>query len=924
MRIRVFSAQIGESFKSSLSRLNVSRSTKLTALLCIAALVCFAALLLQRYRSGLNYLPVHVSLGQDEPEGSFRVFCQSPFGSIGELTVDPRYRSRWKQWPSLSAVKRLFVSGGTPEELAKRKLAVWVGESSKTGAYLKVNVESAVTKLADLDGIAVVELKVEPNAPSQLRWARDSVNWQGDAWLVIVPSVQTVLGGILCYITWFFLCHRHATSVPWINTNTPGHLQPPWRAWLCAIVFNGAWLAMLLFLIQHASSSFYSMFASRFAEQYLFGAVILALIGTAVAGFVYLVRGSQNDKEVHRCAFVGIGIIFLAKVGWIACLDSVQPMDYEQYWEYGTAMAAGDWDSIRLLSHVYKWLYVVRSFVYAFPVAKIFGASLGGLEIANVLVQVLTMIIFYLVGRDLIGARAACISIPFFAMYPDVWFAPTLATHETPALLWMACLFWLVEKLRRAVQRSCDLRFAACVQFFVLATLTGVTVAIIDLQRSYGPFVVGATIVYTGFVCLRYVGRVEVFQWAAVNRAIRRNLGICLLVILVASTAAITVHRGTVRYLETFVGAGDRTSTLGMLTANESSKSSYVGHTLSWRFLYYPALPAEEKTEFAIRKLLWEKSRADFWRFLVRNNEILQEPDFVMQFAYCGMHGDSGAASWDISYWQMRRFICNGVYCCLCLFSILRLVLIKEYPLADGEAFMVGFSISGVVAILTLTVVTGPYDTFLVFPLAWNAGMLVAGVGRSRVPAIPYKGVVQRLKWGLVFAGVILISHKSLTVVVDTTGLSLPPFGSAEDSVAIGESDEVQLSPNRVSLAFREFEDRRIPAEAVSLTVPIPDRVLKTNHVRFFLTGDQRTRQILNKNSGWENIPITYSLTVGTETVASGPLSDLSVPQFIRHKFSEQSRNGAGLGITLTLHNSQVVQLSDEQQWPVVAVEYLY
>lgn len=901
----------------------VNRFHRITlAAISLAALILVGGLTFSRYRSGANYLPLHVSLGESADSEEFRVFVQSPFGTFSELMPDPRYKGRWKSGFSYAGVQRIIIWVRDPEVMLLDKSMVWAGESSKEAAQLLTAPESISIALPGVTGGATFDLNVQPLARSVLSWPSKTINWQGDSWLVIVPVLQAIVVLITTATALFFLFGDYrANDSPSTDSSKSGVCS---SGWVNNFLGAGLWLATLLFLGQHAVLCFGELRGSRFANQYCTGMVLVAVIAVSIAVFARRVRRAQTESAIHRCAFAAIGVILAAKLAWVAGMDSVQPMDYEQYWRYGTTMAAGDWDEIRNMQNVYKSAYVVRGFVYAFPVALIFGPSLQGLEFANVLVQTLTLILFYHFGCKAIGARAACLSLPFFAVYPDTWFATTMATHETPALFWMACLFWLSERLRHLTGWTDGFSLSGFLHSALLAVGLGVVVALLDLQRSYGPFVLGAS-VFSFVVWLLRRAKSDLSDWRS-NGVGRRNLAVGMSIGLLACMTAGTLHRSVLRSLEGYIGSGDRCSTTGLLTAIDTSRDSYLGNTISWRFLYAPAIPAEESFEFLIRKLLWEKVGvgASFWPFLARNNAILQDPFFVMQFSYCGFPGDFGVELWDISYLQLKRLVCAAAYFVLCFFSILRLLLIKTFPLRDGEVFVAGFAVSGILAILMLTEVLGPYDTFLVFPMALNVGSLLGGVRTSGRPYSQFSAISESVKWGLAFAVALVAIHQCLSLWVRISGLSLPKFGGAYDSVALGAADEVHLSPNRVSLSFRDSGDRRIPTGRVTTSIPVPAEVLKRPRVRFFLSGDQRARRIYSADSGWKDLPVTYAVQIGGDTVAAGPLADLNTPQFLVHKLTDLVSNGASEDITLVLECFDECLLSSNQQWPAITVEYLY
>ena len=906
----------------------MSRSKKLTALLCVTALVCFAALVLQRYRTGLNYLPVHVSLGQDEPEGAFRVFCQSPFGSIGELTVDPRYRSRWKQWPSLSAVKRLFVSGATPEELAKRKLAVWMGESSKTGAELTVSVLPAVTRLADLDGIAVVELKVEPNAPSQLRWARDSVNWQGDFCLVGIPFLQTVVlvlllvcGGILIAPT-FFPKKVGSHKVSCFNgSGAPKITQ--------AIAGGGVWFLAVLIFGHHFYLNALTFFDSRIADQYFWGSMILVLFVLCLTGLVAVVRNMQEDRSCNRAAYLIIAVIFLAKIAWIMSMDSVQPMDYGEYWKHGVAIASGDISAVHQDANPYKSAYVSRAFLYAFPVAKIFGGSNTGLEFANLISQLASTILFWSLTRSIFGARRACLSLPFFLVYPDLWYSATLMTHETPGMFWLLVVLWLqfhFASLIRRAHLSHD-GLLVFVKLMCLAIATGAAVGMLDLQRSQGPFVVGGILLF---------GVASVLGSASTDniRVQPRKLVLVAVACFVGLVTEFALKNYVVENVRAVTGPAAELSTMAALTAVDSMADGYPTNAVTWRFLYFDQIPTTNRIGFSFRKLIYEKFGVglQFWQHVYGKDEVFAQNNWVMQWCFAGfgtIPGDSGSASWDIPNRSRKEFVCSAIYVCLCGLSLLRLWRLDWFPMASYELFPICVFLAGGLILLLLTDALAPYDIFLSIPLSWNAGIVCSGVN-PRDAGVVNSALWRRFRWGIIGLSVLVSVQLGLGRIVNHLGFTF--YDLTEMAPCMNSDSEVKpnrsalVTPVCMSLSYDDSPEKMVYAgDRFSMALCIPLNAIRGNELRFFLSGNQRAMKVpVGTELHWEQIPVSYTLTMDGIVLAAGPIADLETPRFIESFVDKSVRRDEAVHLTLHLDASEEFATDSAKYVPSIALEYLH
>lgn len=166
-------------------------SSKLVLGLSLAFLL-FPFLLLYRYKSGLNYLPVHIEV-DGQPNAVVEVWCQSQFGNWGKIEIDNRYPNRWRQHEIVSGIHRLCIVDDSHFLKEIPKISVKKGESWKIANSIPCEIVTPTDEVLTQFPHAAYVVEFASLVPSKLNAARNTINWQGDLHLLLVPFCQSLM-----------------------------------------------------------------------------------------------------------------------------------------------------------------------------------------------------------------------------------------------------------------------------------------------------------------------------------------------------------------------------------------------------------------------------------------------------------------------------------------------------------------------------------------------------------------------------------------------------------------------------------------------------------------------------------------------------------------------------------------------------------
>jgi hypothetical protein len=887
-----------------------------------AACLCLAlwcGLVVERYRGGQNFVPVHVKLsGLHDAEDDVAVYVQSVHGSIGTLVrneVDPLL---WDHSYSISSVKRIIVAAQTLEDLNGVTVEVRVGQSwVEPSTMLRVLTGPVPAEVIPPGQVFAVQFLTEPFHKSRIASVRDAVNWSGDFWLFAVPLLQ-----LTCLLTGVAVLVMTFRSLCRLNGLDQGHSKCDSRGMYGkagSYILSATWLSASLLLMHQVWWHLVNFKQIIYVDQFcgLIAATVVCVV--CISGYCYTIL--KIRREWHA-ALVAIFLIGVIKAVWVARIETIQFSDYGIYWDFGRRMALGEWASLESATDSLRTLLVERSYMYFYFVARWFGHSQSVLEVCNVVTQILTASLLYIFVRSILGHRIAVLSLPLFVIHPDFWFAATVASHDTPGFLWLSCTFVAFEFGRQLIEKFDAKTPATVACVLVVGILIGVVTGFLNLQRGFGPMVTLSLLL--AVPCLLLTSRER-----------RLQTGVLFLLMVVCSIVSAQQTCNLVRScLEERVGEMGSFSTLGYVTAVETRTNAGCDEMQPWRFLYYPAVPKSERTSLSLRKLWYEKvaTGSSFLRHVLRKNEIIGSAGGVVTFAYGGRADSFDPDTRGIT-WNALKYSFSSV-CELMLKSlfILRLLSLPMIPPSRGEIFPLVFSLVMMASLLLLAETNATYDAFLAFPMAWSGGVVLDRVfcrrGEQRTECA-IRSVSQLWRWskpGIVLLVVLFTTQASLAVLTKRIGYT---FFQPEHLECRYEGDRSNVQPvlktSDVSVSMT------YPVSGRGTTIPAGERIAGTfqlrgftgsgRKVRLFLSGNQRLEKVVRPTTVWDDVPVTYTVFLNSQLISSGQVAGLQQPIWLEVPVQESPRPNEW---QLMLESTKSWSSPSQRHAPAISIEYVY
>jgi hypothetical protein len=896
-------------------------------LLVVIGATLFCSLLVNRYRTGANYLAVHVNVESldKRAESDCRVFVYSPFGTSRELAGDATNRGLHRS-PFSSPVSGVVVVVPTGVDRSSLDFEVRCGESWISPSRTTVIVD---TELASVDALPEgvsgygVRLAVKQYGRSLLPTAAKTVNWQGDSLLLMVPALQTLLllGAILTFL--FFLRRlAHGKSV---EGDRPEATLFCFQSSPVVVRFllGFCWISGVAVVGHHALLQCPRLTWAGDAVQLLVSVIcILSVMGSS-AFLAYWSQRTNNDRSIDRAAIAVIVVIIGLKVVWLLAVDTFQLGDYGVYWNNAVSMAKGEWSSLSS-SQPLQSTMTTRAFPYFFPLASLLGEGNFAIETGNLLLQSATLVLSYLFGRSALGKAVSLSAIPLIATFPDYWFGLTLATHDVPAMFLLMAVFCGVEFLRRRIHLSTPIQnisVGAALQLVLCAVAIGVVGGILDVQRSYWPFLVGG--LFAGS-CV-YLTRIR-----SLSRA-KSTLIAGALPIVALLTIAVTVLFYVASTMRSYVagktGPTGSVPMLAVLSSYGSNTSAKWDDQTPWTDLYSPAVPIDAWSGVMLRKLAYEKIAVgrEFWAHIFRKSQELSGPDFTMHHAHGGSPETYFPRSELISWYEAKQLYCQAVSLLLLLLFLLRLFFISQVPFSAGELFPLLFSAVAYAILLLLTQAVAVYDSFFGFTLAWSASTVFVRVLQtsdhsrvrqlSRIPSLMAHGTLS----AIALCGIHLTASGAVATFFPPfftlSHLPRPLSGSNGYFTPKIGSDNVSFA-----VSFAGLPVPQVPAGTwTGAELDLEHSNAVGAEISFFVSLDQRRRRQPNADA-WATLPIDYEVIVGDRIVDSGPISRLSEPKFVRVRHTLPSLTP----VKVVLRFTKSVTILPQSPSPVVAVEYIH
>lgn len=889
----------------------------------------FAAFLGFRLLQQLNYLPIHICIPPDVAARKPVLTAFSSDGRQQELTPRQENPTVYSMLDRVIPVERVLVSVPDGTILSAESVRVFLGSGwPPPVAQLRYPVLTDHDKLKHSSpqqaaGHIKSWLTAQPFAASGLPAQPPSLNWQGDLWLLLVPLLQSIVSFLLLKLTRIFA----VSAKLWISTcnvyepnSTRIHRVLTWSGRLVTLTLALLILCQIQFQVR-------SFLLVRDGFQFFITLCILAaVLFLGKRWITFLCRIEKTSIRTLATSLL-IGTIFLAKLFWVATVNTSQTDDYGRYFRYGGKMAAGNWTDLALEQTPLLKIFVERSAVYTWPVASLFGQGTSPLAITNVILQTSTAVITALLIARMFGNLAACLSAPMQLLYPSFWYSSTLATPQIPGFFWMSLVWLTFEQLRCLAVR---VQHTPCTLFIALriaaltATLTLWT-TILEIQKSLGLF---------AFLAAGFVTSAGLYNLIRNRKASITRIGsLCLLcggtIFLCWQTTQFTCREFRKIIAERLPSAAE-ISVLGYFSSIDSTTNASGPTVGNWRFSYITAVPRIYQTQLHLRKILHEKIGSfNQWICSPVEKSIalgqFETEDHLIKTL--GSRSDAYGLSRDytrVPWLRTQRKLSQALFLVLLFLTLLRLCDDHCAKIKPAEFFPLTFVLLNLLVVLFFAESAPYYLQILAFPMVWSSAHLVAN---NHTAAIKSKTLPNlALEFGRFLTplfGILLVCN-AIGQAVDSSGWT---FLHISAPTVPKHSTTPQLSFSRVHQSLQiPHSDDTLKSGIYEADISILNPYQHSDTLAFLVTADTRSRNLYFPKSHWKSLPLTWSLSCQDKLLASGQLHQLLPPQFLRlSKADFPPEFAAGklqLSVRLSLTLPRDISLSKAGFVPSVAIEY--
>lgn len=900
------------------------------ALLLIAA---FFAAVWHRHNDELNCVQLHVRLAEDWKPHVAGVLVRLPDNSLRSLRSREEDRNVYSMLdivsPATSVVictNKDFQPGDVPPEI--RCGENWVPPYRKL-AVSKLPRKLLTNQSTSEEDLVWWEFVPEPYSRSRRLAAPGVVNWQGDHWLIGVPFLQTLVFSLLLVSGCFLL---RSAGLP-----EPGGLHNYQAVNLRATpVFSvgmGCVRCILILLTLHQLAEFWPLLWDvRWGGQFLAAWLGLLILLSGILFYIREIRRASSDRRRMLIAGTFLLVSLILKLIWVSRIDSVQTGDYEKYWRYGQAIAANDAGLVGDEHWPTRILYLQRAWAFTSPIVQLFGSDFSAVEVSCVVLQLLTALICGWLIQRMFTLQAACCALPFLIFYPAFWYSPTLAAINNAGFLSMVALWCLVQLSMTFLGSLYGrmLRVDDYLKWGGLTLLLSGFWALVDLQKSFGIFVILTTVISGSYAVLRYLKLPDEQR----PQKFFRTVFLAVAMLYFSWHCSRMIQRVANADLVRMNGPLPSVSMIQYLSSVDSTTNG-DGRTLdNWRFAYVPMVPAAQRERLLIRKILHEKVAAgiELWLCAFRKNAFMTlQTDYKNRTFGGYSKGVEGRWEFTRVPWNSaQNWMLQGFYSFMLLLALKRLLSSNLMPIATSELFPLVF-VTGQYLVILFAMEAGPYYSHILgFPLAWSAGLVMCQKSTEARSLQSLGAELMSLIPGALTMTIIVAWHLVAGMAVDRSELSFLKLKSGE---ATQSSVNAVVEESRVhqALTFPADLKELRAGDAVSTTVVIPAAFARGPELCFFLSVNARARNLYRKNTFWDELPVEYELAAGEKVIRSGRMGDLHPPMLIQVSKSDfalqgdgQSSSGSLPALKLTLKVLKDLSISKTGIMPALAVEYAF
>jgi hypothetical protein len=621
----------------------------------------------------------------------------------------------------------------------------------------------------------------------------------------------------------------------------------------------------------------------RLGISLLSGCVLSGIVLGGVLLWTWRIRSLGTDRDIVKHCCVMFLIVVVLKIGWCRWLNDTQPNDMERYWRYGQLLARGDYHDLQSAWKVTPGIFVRRAFYYTAPIFRFLGSEQWHLEIVNVSLQMGTLWILFLWGRSAIGLRATATALPWYVLYPDWWFAPTLASHEIPAMLLVSCVLWASESFRRHLPQQAR-EPGVLGRLLSYTVFAGVCSAYLNVIRDFGPIMLLTAAVGVGMYFWGYGNFSGLWSNGVSLRSRESILLQCFVVFCLVYTGTnLALFR-----LQEIPEFQERSSfpISGFLPSVATDSDATFPTLAPWLLQYTRAIPADEKNALLVRKSLWEKlgKGMEFWAHVYRKKQVLASAGRTMEYAFCGDQG-SFTRPWDLPRYAFGRIYCGVVYGLLSLLVLLRLLRVEQLPMGGGEHLAFVFGLGLLTPLLLITESQPTYDQLLIIPMGAAVGVLACSSEMSRNSVRFGTGKYKVLTGACCLAAAVSL-QAALGGVVNRLGMTFATIDRVKCHVG-----EFSVRPERLTLNLSQPKSDAIGvAELADVEFSLLGKSLEDGVLKFFLSSDHQNQMLMN-DLPWGDCPWTWDLIIDGRVVLSGFVRDLGTPVLKELRLPEQGHS---------------------------------
>lgn len=702
----------------------------------------FLVLLFHRLREQLNYGQVHVRFSKETGASVAKVDAIGPGGAVWPLTRREDDLSTFSQFGKTGALLSFRVYSREGVSAIPLVEEIRIGENWCQPSWLvPVRNGPRPVSIQQESSTILYGHIIEYNPASFSRWdsldLKESFNWQGDHWLLITPLLQ---GLVFLLVPWYF--YRFICKLVTFESN-PGNVRDTFQFGGSRLAGLASWFAslvvvlVLILLLHQLYCILPIFFGPRWGNQFVASLSLIFTIGTVTFVYCRRIVSLNEDRKRMRLAGLLLLVTGVLKVLWILLIDTDQTGDYKKYLSYGQQMAAGDWSSFEGRWNAFS-LFLRRAYVWLYPLLSITGGGRTVIEASNVLLQLLTAVMFLWIASRMFCVSVACCSLPFLLMYPGFWYAPTIVSHNTPGYFWLLavwCLFEILRMLeeplvvgtsgvRRLIQRA-----------FVCLNL-GICLGLLELTKSYKPIVLlslaSMAILDTLSRHMQIGSNSGCYKWFRYKRIWLFIGAACVISVCVERTvdAILVAKAGPIspsEFLEKILGVDSQTD----------GSAPYLNW---WKRYYFPIVSGPERRELAVRKLVHEKLTGGIITF---TGILLKNAFYSIQSMDNPLH-TFGALSGKVEgFEEVRRVPWHGMqiravyatYSFLLLATAIRCFLAPLFPVTRSELFPLCFCGGGYIALVLVAESCPYYGEIAAFPMTWSTGLVLERLCRSFLAA---------------------------------------------------------------------------------------------------------------------------------------------------------------------------------------------